>query len=119
MEFAVAVKELCSELQSQPLAWTTVQQLLAAAGSMAANYRATSRSRSRAEWIAKLGTVVEEADEALHWLEFISASNLAPASRLAALLEEATELRNIFAASYATSRRNRADVAKSRNKITR
>ena len=107
MTFAVATKELCEELRKQPIAWNTAGQLLDASTSMSANYRATARSRSRAEWIAKLGTVVEEADEAVHWLEFVMASHLAPAPRVAPLLAEAKELRNIFAASYATSRRNR------------
>jgi four helix bundle protein len=74
MAFAVAVKELCDELRVQPIAWNTASQLLDASTSMAANYRATARSRSRAEWIAKLGGVVEESDEAVHWLEFIVAS---------------------------------------------
>jgi hypothetical protein len=51
--------------------------------------------------------VVEEADESVHWLEFVEASQFAPTQRVAPLLAEAKELRNIFAASYATSRRNR------------
>ena len=109
MQFSVAVKALCDELQKQPVAWNTSKQLLDASTSVSANYRATSRSRSRAEWIAKLGTVVEEADESVHWLEFIVASNLASKDRVAKLLAEAKELRNIFAASYATSRRNRRE----------
>jgi four helix bundle protein len=106
MRFSVAVKVLCDELQKQPVAWSTSKQLLDASTSVSANYRATSRSRSRAEWIAKLGTVVEEADESVHWLEFVVASKLASPPRVAPLLAEANELRNIFAASYATSRRN-------------
>ena len=115
MAFAVAVKGLCEELRLQPIAWNTAGQLLDAATSMAANYRATSRSRSRAEWIAKLGGVVEESDEAVHWLEFIVASNLATPQRVESLLTEARELRAIFAASAATSRRN----ARRHTKITR
>ena len=107
MAFAVAIKALCEELQKQPSAWNTAGQLLDASTSMSANYRATARSRSRKEWIAKLGTVVEEADESVHWLEFVMASQFAPATRVAPLLAEAEELRNIFAASYGTSRRNR------------
>lgn len=107
MRFSVGIKELCEELRQQPITWNTAGQLLDASTSMAANYRATSRSRSRAEWVAKLGTVVEEADESVHWLEFIEASRLAAPHRVAPLLAEARELRNIFAASYATSRRNR------------
>ena len=61
---------------------------------------------TRAEWISKLGTVVEEADESVHWLEFVLASNFATLQRVEPLLTEAKELRAIFAASYATSRRN-------------
>ena len=107
MAFAVAVEGLCEELRKKPVAWNTAGQLLDASTSMAANYRATSRARSRAEWISKLGTVAEEADEPVHWLEFVLASKLATLQRVEPLLLEAKALRAIFAASYATSRRNR------------
>ena len=107
MAFAVAVKQLCEELREKPIAWNTAGQLLDASTSIAANYRATSRARSRAEWNAKMGVVAEEADEAVYWLEFVLASNLATPPRVGPLLAEAKELRNIFAASAATSRRNR------------
>ena len=107
MKFSVDVKHLCEELRKHPIAWDTAAQLLDSATSMAANYRATSRSRSRDEWVAKLGVVAEEADESVHWLEFTRASQLAPEARVDPLLAEAIELRAIFAASYATSRRNR------------
>lgn len=106
MAFAVAVKQLCVELRQQPIAWNTAGQLLDAATSVAANYRATSRARSRAEWNAKIGLVAEEADEAVHWLEFVLASTLADGQQVNPLLKEAKELRAIFAASAATSRRN-------------
>ena len=106
MAFAVAVKQLCVELRLQPIAWNAAGQLLDAATSMAANYRATSRARSRAEWNAKIGVVAEEADEAVHWLEFVLASTLSSPQRIGPLLSEAKELRAIFAASAATSRRN-------------
>ena len=107
MAFAVAVKQLCEELRERPIAWNTAGQLLDASTSIAANYRATSRARSRAEWNAKMGVVAEEADEAVYWLEFVLTSNLATPPRVGPLLAEAKELRNIFAASAATSRRNR------------
>jgi four helix bundle protein len=54
MKFAVDVKHLCEELRRHPIAWQTASQLLDAATSMAANYRATARSRSRDEWVAKI-----------------------------------------------------------------
>jgi four helix bundle protein len=106
MTFAVTIKELCVELRQQPIAWNTAGQLLDASTSMAANYRATSRARSRADWNSKIGVVAEEADEAVDWLEFVLASKLAEARRVGPLLSEAKELRAIFAASAATSRRN-------------
>ena len=107
MAFAVAVTQLCEELRKRPVAWNIAAQLLDAATSVAANYRATSRARSRAEWISKLATVTEEADESVHWLEFVLSSRLASQQIVEPLLAEAKELRAIFAASYATSRRNR------------
>lgn len=71
------------------------------------SFNAFSRARSRAEWNSKIGVVAEEADEAVHWLEFVLASDLAKLQRVGPLLREAKELRAIFAASAATSRRNR------------
>ena len=106
MKFASEIKAFCEELRKNPLAWQMVRQLMDASSSMAANYRATSRARSRKEWVAKLGVVVEESDEAVFWLEFAEQSEMSNAIRIAPLLTEARELRAIFAASYATSRRN-------------
>ena len=107
MAFATAVKVLCEELRRQPIAWNTAAQLLDATTSMAANYRATSRARSRDEWISKLAVVAEESDETVFWLEFIQNSGLTSPTRLTTLIGEGRELRAIFAASCATSRRNR------------
>ncbi len=71
MAFAVAVFGLCRPLSVQPGGRGPSGQLVDCATSIGANYRATSRSRSRAEFVAKLTVVVEEADEAVFWLEFV------------------------------------------------
>ena len=76
MAFAVGVKDLCVDLRRQPIAWNTAAQLLDASTSLSANYRATSRARSRADLNSKMGVVAEEADEAVHWLEFVLVSKL-------------------------------------------
>jgi len=68
-----------------------------------ANYRACQRGRSRAEFIAKLGTVVEESDEAVGWLEFMRDAGIAYDETL---LAEARELLAIFAACLISARRN-------------
>ena len=80
-------------------------QLVRASTSVAANYRAACHARSRREFCSKIGTVREEADEALFWLEFIRAAGLAAGSALNELLSEAKELAAIFSAAYNTVRR--------------
>jgi four helix bundle protein len=71
---------------------------------MAANYRAAGRSRLKAEFIAKLGVVVEEADETVFWLEMLGESGIVRPAKLQALLAEATQLVAIFTASRNTAR---------------
>lgn len=66
--------------------------------SVGANYRAACRARSRMEFAAKLGTVLEEADESLYWLELVRDAKLIPESKLSLLLKEADELTAIVAA---------------------
>jgi four helix bundle protein len=65
---------------------------LRSATSVAANYRATARARSHAEFVAKIGTVVEEADESVFWLEMLIDCALVDAKRVGPLMQEATEL---------------------------
>ncbi len=67
--FAVDIIQLCRELPTTLDGKTVGQQVIRSGTSVGANYRASCRARSRAEWIAKLGTVEEEADETLFWLE--------------------------------------------------
>jgi len=73
--------------------------MLASATSVAMNYRSATRGRSRAEFIAKLGIAVEEADETLGWLELTARVELARGPELVWLLHEANELLAILAAS--------------------
>lgn len=79
---------------------------------MGANYRAACRSRSRAEFAAKLGIVAEEADETIYWLELIRDGNLIRAPKLTELLKEADELTAIFTAGRRTSSRNQTSNIK-------
>src|SRR5262249_8823130 len=81
------------------------RQLLRSAMSVAANYRAVSRSRSRAEFIAKVGVVVEEADESLFWSEALSEMAIVRGSEINRLLRECSELTSIFVASQRTTKR--------------
>ena len=104
--FAVRVLR-CVKTLSSDLATATAARQLARAGSGAsANYHAACRARSRAEFIAKLGTVVEEIDEAEHWLDVLKDGELASGPELDWLRGEAGELRAIFKTSLGTARAN-------------
>jgi four helix bundle protein len=87
-------------------------QLVRSATSVGANYRAACRSRSRAEFAAKLGVVAEEADESVYWLELISEGKLLPEAKVTDLLREANELTAIFTSSRRTSSQNQTSKIK-------
>ena len=89
-------------------------QLVRSGTSIGANYRAACRSRSRAEFAAKLGVEAEEADETVYWLELVCDGNLIPANKLTELLREADELTAIFTAGRRTSSKNQTSNTKPR-----
>jgi four helix bundle protein len=97
-EFALRVLKLVDALPRTPAGRAISNQLVRSATSVGANYRAACRARSRVEFAAKLGTVLEEADESLYWLEMIRDGKLIPESRISLLLKEADELTAIVAA---------------------
>lgn len=80
------------------------RQLLRSGTSVGANYRAACRARSRAEFVAKLGIVLEEVDETVFWLELLQESEIVSASKLGPLVQEARELTSIFVTSICTAK---------------
>ncbi len=74
-------------------------QLLRSATSVAANYRATCRSRSKAEFFSKISIVVEEADESLFWLEVLLEGSLMPEKEIIPLIQEAKEITSIVSSA--------------------
>jgi four helix bundle protein len=103
--FAVRVVRLYKSLPFSADAQVLGKQLLRSATSVAANYRAACRARSRAEWIAKIGVVVEEADESMFWLEMLSDCGVVAPAKLKELVKEANELTALFTASRQTARK--------------
>jgi four helix bundle protein len=81
------------------------KQLLRCGTSVAANYRASCRARSRAEFAARIGIVVEEADESGFWLEMLAEAGIIRMALLKELLEESKELTAIFTATQYTIRK--------------
>src|SRR5881409_1095981 len=107
--FALRVMNLVEALPKSIKGRAIANQLVRSGTSVAANYRATCRARSKAEFVAKIGTVLEEADESLLWLELISDGKLLPGKRVTPLLVEANEL----VAVMVTSRKSAASNLKS------
>jgi four helix bundle protein len=105
-EFALRVIKLVAALPKSIEGRAIANQLVRSGTSVAANYRSACRARSRADFIAKLGVVLEETDETLLWLELIIAGKILPANRVDPLLKEANELVAIFVASRKSAASN-------------
>jgi len=104
--FALRIIRLFQSLPRSPEAQIVGKQLLRSGTSVGANYRAAGRARSTAEFSAKIGVVVEEADETVFWLECLVESGIVRPELLDELIKEANELVAIFAASHRTVRKS-------------
>jgi four helix bundle protein len=102
--FAVRIVRVYRALPYKTDAQVLGKQLLRCGTAVAANYRAACRARSKAEWVAKIGIVVEEADETVFWMEMLSDCSVVQLKKLESLLAEAHELSALFTASQRTSR---------------
>jgi four helix bundle protein len=105
--FAVAVEAFSRPLLAKADTRDQAVQLRRASSSAAANHRAAGRGRSHAEFAAKLGIALEEADEAQYWLTYLKDCGLAAAKDINPLLQEANELVAILTASLHTAKRKR------------
>ena len=110
--FSLRILKLVDHLPRSTSGRAIGNQLVRSGTSIGANYRAACRSRSGAEFTAKLGVVAEEADETVYWLELVRDGNLLPANKLTELLQEADELTAIFTSSRRTSSRNQTSKIK-------
>jgi len=110
--FSLRILKLVDQLPRTTSGRAIGNQLVRSGTSIGANYRAACRSRSRAEFAAKLGVEAEEADETVYWLELVCDGNLIPANKLTELLREADELTAIFTAGRRTSSKNQTSKIK-------
>jgi four helix bundle protein len=112
-QFAVRVFTLVGALPRTIQGKAVAAQLIRSGTSVAANYRAACRARSKAEFIAKLGVVEEEADESAFWLELIIETALLSAARVRPLLIEAGEIVAMMASSKKTATKSQIASRKS------
>jgi four helix bundle protein len=100
---ALAIIKLANDLPNNRVGWTFTDQIVRSSTSVAANYRAACRAKSDKDFISKLETVAEEADETIFWLEMIAESGVLDDNRhVVPLIKESDELLSIFVASIKT-----------------
>src|SRR4051812_20726036 len=102
-QFSLAVVRFCRRLPNTPEANEAASQLRRAANSTRANYRASRKGRSRAEFQSKLQIAFEEADECEDCLEYLRDARIASNPEL---LQEAHEIASILGAAVKTARKN-------------
>ena len=106
-QFALRVLKLADALPKSRSGHAVANQVVRSGTSVAANYRALCRSKSRADFINKTSIIEEEADETCFWLELVIDAGLLPAAKVEPLLREANELTAILVASRKTASRLR------------
>lgn len=106
-KFAVQTILFAKTLPTDPITTGIARQLTDAASSVAANYRAVCRARSRADFINKLSVTTEEADESALWLEILTETGIATGAATEPLWQEADELTRILVRSRETAQYNR------------
>ncbi len=105
--FALRVITLLNALSHTPVARVIRNQLLRCGTSVGANYRAAKRAKSTADFISKMGTVEEETDESMYWMELLVETGLMKKSRISDLYQEADEILSMVVASIKTARRKK------------
>lgn len=118
-QFALRVIRMVEALPRRTAPDVLGRQVVRSASSVAANYRSACRAKSRADFISKMATVEEEADESGLWLELIGESGFVPVPKLAPLHQEAEELTAIAVASIRTARNRITDRVRPPSAVAR
>ena len=106
-EFAKEIVELCRELPNNREGRLIGNQVFKSGTSVAANYRAACRGRSKAEFVSKLGIVLEEGDETLFWLELINEMEICNENVVPLLMKECDEIVAIVVSSIKTAKQEK------------
>ena len=104
-EFAKEIIKLCRKLPNNREGRLIGDQIFRSGTSVASNYRAACRARSKAEFISKLSIVEEEADETLFWLKIIDEMEILKKESIDSLMKESDEIIAIIVASIKTARK--------------
>ncbi|MGH9931669.1 MAG: four helix bundle protein [Pyrinomonadaceae bacterium] len=102
--FALRVIRLAESLPNTPTAKVIRNQMIRCGSSVGANYRAACRAKSKPDFVSKMGTVEEEADETIYWMELLIDAEIVKRTRVADLLNEADQILSIVISSIKTAK---------------
>jgi four helix bundle protein len=105
-KLAIAICKEFNSAQSKESTRVIVRQILRSATSVAANFRAATRARSRSEYYSKICITAEECDETVFWLEMLNEADLWSQARLIKFVKESNELLKIFSTTKKKLRDN-------------
>ena len=106
-ELTLKTMWLFKELKKSDETQLVGRQLIRCSSSVAANYRAACRARSKAEFYAKISIVVEEADEVLFWLEVLNELEVVNKDLIDPLQKEAKEILKVMSKARKTTSKGR------------
>jgi four helix bundle protein len=107
--FGLRIIRLAESLPDTPTARVIRNQMLRCGPSVGANYRAACRAKSKPDFVSKMGTVEEEADETIYWMELLIDAEIVKRPRISDLLDEADQILSIVISSIKTAKRFRAN----------
>jgi len=105
-KFHIDIIKFCNDFPKTAVGFEIAKQLLRSAGSVGANYRASTRAKSKADFINKIQIIIEEADESHYWLEVIEKATIKTGNETKRLIKEANELMAIFTSTNKTAKAN-------------
>lgn len=105
-DFALRVIKVGKSIHADEIDRILIKQLIRSATSVAANYRAALKAKSRKDFCYKINIIEEEADESYFWLELMAGTGIATVDRLEPLIKESSELTAIFTAQGKTAKLN-------------
>jgi four helix bundle protein len=105
--FALRIIKMVERLPTTRTADIIGKQLLRSGTSVGANYRAACRAKSQADFIAKMGIVLEEADECMYWIEILIEASVITENQAASLLDEANQIVAMTVSSINTAKKNK------------
>jgi four helix bundle protein len=105
-DFAVRAVKLCEFLDEKPgVGRVLMPQILRAGTSVVSNVEEAQGGQSKADFVSKMGIALKEARESHVRLRILAVACVLPETKLAPLIQEAAELKQILGAIIVSAKR--------------